>query len=90
MQGKSLEGGMPVLNYRLGAADTVAHWLQSLVQDWSQPLVLFVLFAVGSGGASTGVAVLVTVSTGVRPVAGSGRWPAQPASSSPRSSRARF
>ncbi len=24
MQGKSLEGGMPVLNYRLGAADTVA------------------------------------------------------------------
>jgi di/tricarboxylate transporter len=29
-----------------GAADTVAHWLQSLVQDWSQPLVLFVLFAV--------------------------------------------
>jgi di/tricarboxylate transporter len=29
-----------------GAADTVAHSLQSLVQDWSQPLVLFVLFAV--------------------------------------------
>jgi len=24
MQGKSLEGGMPVLNYRLGAADTIA------------------------------------------------------------------
>lgn len=31
-----------------GAADTVAHWLQRLVQDWSQPLVLFVLFAVVS------------------------------------------
>jgi di/tricarboxylate transporter len=29
-----------------GAADTVAHWLQNLVQDWSQPLVLFVLFGV--------------------------------------------
>ncbi len=29
-----------------GAADTVAQWLQNLVQNWSQPLILFVLFAV--------------------------------------------
>jgi di/tricarboxylate transporter len=31
-----------------GAAGTVAGWLQALVQDWSQPLILLVLFAVVS------------------------------------------
>ena len=31
-----------------GAAGTVAGWLEGLVQDWSQPLVLLVLFAVVS------------------------------------------
>ena len=33
MQGKSLEGGMPVLNYRLGAADTVAQVDAIAVRD---------------------------------------------------------
>ena len=31
-----------------GAAGTVAGWLQALMQDWSQPLILLVLFAVVS------------------------------------------
>jgi di/tricarboxylate transporter len=31
-----------------GAADTVAGWLQGALQDWSQPLILLVLFAVVS------------------------------------------
>ena len=31
-----------------GAAGTVAGWLQTLMQDWSQPLILLVLFAVVS------------------------------------------
>ena len=33
MQGKSLEGGMPVLNYRLGAADTIARVDAIAVRD---------------------------------------------------------
>jgi di/tricarboxylate transporter len=28
-----------------GAADTLAGWLQRVMQDWSQPVILFVLFA---------------------------------------------
>jgi di/tricarboxylate transporter len=31
-----------------GAAGTVAGWLQALMQDWSQPLILLILFAVVS------------------------------------------